>query len=242
VPLPEARLYVDGGARGNPGPAGFGVVVEGPEGEPRGAFYGYLGVATNNVAEYRGLLAALEHARHQGWRRLWIGSDSELMVRQIRGEYRVKNAGLKPLFERCRRLLAGLDHFTLEHVPRERNAEADRLANQAMNLRSSDLPPGVSDPPADPKPLGGAAGGAAAAREAAGAGAVRQAAQSKGDAGTRLAYNAPASAQSPLFTHARPPEPAPGAPGGARKGRRAAPTRSRKAGNAGGGGRRPRRS
>lgn len=202
---------MDGGARGNPGPAGFGVVVEGPAGEPRGSYFGYLGVATNNVAEYRGLLAALEHARHQGWRRLWIGSDSELMVRQIHGEYRVKNEGLKPLFERCRRLLAGFDHFTLEHLPRERNAEADRLANQAMNLRSSDLPPGVPAPVAGQSPSAAAAGGARVAPVEAPA---------KGDAGPRVAYNAPAPAQSRLFTGASHPEPAPAGSGGARKGGR----------------------
>jgi probable phosphoglycerate mutase len=179
---------VDGGSRGNPGPAGFGVVVEGPAGERLGAYFGYVGVATNNVAEYRGLLAALEHARHQGWRRLWIGSDSELMVRQIRGEYRVKNEGLRPLFERCRRLLGDFDQFTLEHLPRERNAEADRLANRAMNLRSSELPPGVS------LPVEGSGPSPAAAPAGAGAGPA-------------LAYNAPASAQSSLFSPARSPEP-----------------------------------
>lgn len=213
---------MDGGARGNPGPAGFGVVVEGPEGEPRGAYYGYLGVATNNVAEYRGLLAALEHARHQGWRRLWIGSDSELMVRQVRGEYRVKNAGLKPLFERCRRLLAGFEQFTLEHVPRERNAEADRLANQAMNLRSSNLPPGVS------VLLGGAevAGGPPPARPVA---------QGERDAGPRVAYNAPASAQSPLFTPGLEPGPAPAGRQGARRGRRSAGRGEANAGRRAGG-------
>jgi probable phosphoglycerate mutase len=134
---------VDGGARGNPGPAGFGLWVASPEGETLGRYFGYLGVQTNNVAEYRGLLAALEHAVHQGWRRLWVGSDSELMVRQVRGEYRVKNEGLRPLYERCRAIIDRLDEFTIAHLPREENSEADRLANTAMNLHASELPPGV---------------------------------------------------------------------------------------------------
>ncbi len=142
---PEARIYVDGGSRGNPGPAGYGVLVTDRGGEPLGRYFGYIGPATNNVAEYRGLVAALEHARQLGLRRLWVGSDSELMVRQMRGEYKVKNAGLRPLFERCQRMAAGFDEFTIEHLPREENAEADRLANQAMNLRRSDPPPGASD-------------------------------------------------------------------------------------------------
>ena len=153
MPRPEARIYVDGGARGNPGPAGYGVLVTGPGGEPLGRYFGYIGPATNNVAEYRGLVAALEPARQLGLRRLWVGSDSELMVRQMRGEYKVKNAGLRPLFERCQRMAAGFDEFTIEHLPREENTEADRLANQAMNLRQSELPPGVSAGRDTPEPI-----------------------------------------------------------------------------------------
>jgi len=153
---PEVRIHVDGGARGNPGPAGFGVVVSDAEGATLGRYFGYLGVQTNNAAEYRGLIAALEHARHSGWRRLWIGSDSELMVRQVRGQYKVKNEGLRPLYERCRQLIAEFEEFAIEHVPRAGNAEADSLANQAMNLRGSELPPGAGSASAPP-PAGMAA-------------------------------------------------------------------------------------
>jgi ribonuclease HI len=157
MPRPEVKIFIDGGARGNPGPAGFGMVVTGPGGEPWGSYFGYIGVATNNVAEYRGLVAALEHARARGWSRVWVGSDSELMVRQVRGEYRVKNEGLRPLFERCRALAAGLAEFTIEHLPREANAEADSLANQAMNLRASELPPGAGSEAPGGVPLSAAA-------------------------------------------------------------------------------------
>ncbi|MEE9217933.1 MAG: ribonuclease HI family protein [Acidobacteriota bacterium] len=144
MPRPEARIFIDGGARGNPGPAGYGMQVTGPEGDVLGSYFGYLGVQTNNVAEYHALLAALEHARHRGWKRLWIGSDSELLVRQFQGEYRVKNAGLRALFERCRELVSSFEELTVEHLPRERNAEADALANRAMNLKESNLAPGSS--------------------------------------------------------------------------------------------------
>jgi ribonuclease HI len=141
---PEVKIFIDGGARGNPGPAGYGVSVQTPEGESLGTYFGYLGVQTNNVAEYHALLAALEHARRSGWRRLWIGSDSELLVKQFRGQYRVKNEGLRRLYDRCRELAGGFEEISIEHLPRGRNAEADELANRAMNLRSSEPPPGAT--------------------------------------------------------------------------------------------------
>lgn len=141
---PEVKIFIDGGARGNPGPSGYGVRVVTPEGETLGSYFGYLGVQTNNVAEYHALLAALEHARHSGWQRLWIGSDSELLVKQFRGEYRVKNEGLRRLHDRCRELARGFEGISIEHLPRKGNAEADALANRAMNLRSSEPPPGAS--------------------------------------------------------------------------------------------------
>ncbi|MCZ6778264.1 MAG: ribonuclease HI family protein [Acidobacteriota bacterium] len=145
MPLPEVKIFIDGGARGNPGPSGYGVYVVASDGTHLGSYFGYLGVQTNNVAEYHALLAALEHAGHSGWQRLWIGSDSELLVKQFRGEYRVKNEGLKRLYDRCRELARHFEEVSVGYLPRKRNAEADALANRAMNLCSSELPPGASD-------------------------------------------------------------------------------------------------
>jgi ribonuclease HI len=125
--------YIDGGARGNPGPAGYGVRIEDPRGTLIEELSRHIGVATNNVAEYNGLLAALRYAIDHGEKRLLIRSDSELLVRQMQGQYRVKNAGLKPLHQEACRLIGQLDHVTFEHVRRALNAEADRLANQAMD-------------------------------------------------------------------------------------------------------------
>lgn len=125
--------YIDGGARGNPGPAGYGVRVENEHGTLINEFSGFLGSATNNVAEYNGLLAALTYAQENGHRSVHIKSDSELLVKQMRGEYRVKNAGLQPLYEKARAIARGLDRVTFEHVRREQNKDADRLANLAMD-------------------------------------------------------------------------------------------------------------
>ncbi len=125
--------YIDGGSRGNPGPAGFGVHVEDAGGAVVHEFCESVGVATNNVAEYRGLLAALAWAAERGERRLRVRSDSELLVRQMRGEYRVKNPGLQPLHARARALVDRFDTVIFEHVPRSMNREADRLANLAMD-------------------------------------------------------------------------------------------------------------
>jgi ribonuclease HI len=125
--------YIDGGARGNPGPAGYGVRIEDEMGELITEFSGFLGSATNNVAEYNGLLAALRYAREHGHRKVRIKSDSELLVKQMRGEYRVKNAGLQPLFQQARTLAEDFDRVVYEHVRREQNKDADRLANVAMD-------------------------------------------------------------------------------------------------------------
>jgi ribonuclease HI len=125
--------YIDGGARGNPGPAGYGVRVENEMGGLITEFSGFLGSATNNVAEYNGLLAALRYAREHGHRKVRIKSDSELLVKQMRGEYRVKNAGLQPLFQQARTLAEDFDRIVYEHVRREQNKDADRLANVAMD-------------------------------------------------------------------------------------------------------------
>lgn len=139
--------YIDGGSRGNPGPAGFGVRVEDQDGTVLARFHGSLGTATNNVAEYRGLLAALEWAAARGYRRVHIRSDSELLVRQMRGEYRVRNAGLQPLYLEARRLAAQIGDVTFEHVRRELNADADRLANEAMDAAAAGAAPEVIERP-----------------------------------------------------------------------------------------------
>jgi ribonuclease HI len=125
-------LYIDGGSRGNPGPAGYGVRVEHADGVIE-EFHAAIGTATNNVAEYQGLLAALQYALAKGHRVIRIRSDSELLVRQMRGEYKVKNPGLQPLHREARALVALLDRVEFEHVRRGLNADADRLANQAMD-------------------------------------------------------------------------------------------------------------
>jgi len=128
------RVYIDGGARGNPGPAGYGVRVEDFDGNLIEELYAPLGIATNNVAEYNGLLAALKWAVDHGHRDVHIRSDSELLVKQMRGEYKVKHEGLRPLVARARLLLMELGDVRFEHVRREMNKEADRLSNLAMDL------------------------------------------------------------------------------------------------------------
>ena len=125
--------YIDGGARGNPGPAGYGVRIQSPDGTVLDELHGPLGIATNNVAEYNGLLAALRWAVENNVSRVQIRADSELLVKQMRGEYKVKNPGLQPLYVRARLLVAELDDVRFEHVRREFNAEADRLSNLGMD-------------------------------------------------------------------------------------------------------------
>jgi len=127
------RAYVDGGARGNPGPAGYGARIEDEDGNLLAELYGPLGVATNNVAEYNGLLAALNWAVDHGHRDVHIRADSELLVKQMRGEYKIKNPGLQPLAGRARLLMMEIGSVTFEHVRRELNQEADRLSNLGMD-------------------------------------------------------------------------------------------------------------
>jgi probable phosphoglycerate mutase len=127
------RAYIDGGARGNPGPAGYGVRVEAADGTVLAELHGGLGVATNNVAEYNGLLAALRWAVDHGERDVHIRADSELLVKQMRGEYKVKNPGLQPLVARARLLIMELGSVKFEHVRREFNKDADRLSNLGMD-------------------------------------------------------------------------------------------------------------
>ena len=125
--------YIDGGARGNPGPAGYGVRIEDAAGALIQELHAGLGIATNNVAEYNGLLAALRWAVEHGEHDLHVRSDSELLVKQMRGEYRVKHPGLQPLYTEARRLIARLNRVRFEHVRRELNKEADRLSNLGMD-------------------------------------------------------------------------------------------------------------
>ncbi len=159
---PALVAHIDGGARGNPGPAGYGVHIElknrppavsggGPD-RPLAELFGYLGIATNNTAEYAALLALLEFAKASGAASLRILSDSELLVRQMRGEYRVKDPKLKVLHAAARALTASLPRVVLEHVPREQNREADALANRAMDSKESSgpLPAALRDLPRAP--------------------------------------------------------------------------------------------
>src|ERR1700757_242293 len=124
---------VDGGARGNPGPAGYGAYIRDPEGRVIAQLSEYLGHKTNNFAEYSALLAGLEYAIKNNFRALKVISDSELMVRQMTGQYKVNSADLKPLYDKARSLVRQLDKFAIEHVLRTKNQQADRLANDAMD-------------------------------------------------------------------------------------------------------------
>jgi ribonuclease HI len=132
---PEHYLiaHSDGGARGNPGPAGYGVVIQDEAGRKIAALSQYLGHQTNNFAEYQGLIAALEYAVKHGHKSLKLISDSELLVRQIKGIYKVKNSTLQELHGRAKDLIAQLEWFSIGHALREHNREADELANQAMD-------------------------------------------------------------------------------------------------------------
>ena len=132
---PENYLvaHSDGGARGNPGPAGYGVVIQDKSGRKVAALSQYLGNQTNNFAEYQGLIAALEYAIEHGPKALKLISDSELLVRQIKGIYKVKNPTLQDLHARAKELIRQLEWFSIGHAMREDNQEADRLANEAMD-------------------------------------------------------------------------------------------------------------
>ncbi len=131
--LGRITAYCDGGSRGNPGPAGYGVFIQNEAGAPLASLSEFLGTKTNNVAEYSGLLAALSWALENEARELRVVSDSELMVKQIKGQYSVKSPDLKPLHEEAKRRIAKLDRFEMQHVLRGKNKEADRLANEAMD-------------------------------------------------------------------------------------------------------------
>ena len=138
--------HCDGGARGNPGPAGFGAIVQDDQGHVLAELSEFLGIQTNNFAEYSGLLAVLDFALARGHARVKVISDSELMVKQIQGAYKVKSPGLKPLYDEARRRIARLDAFQISHALRHKNKDADRLANQAMDRGMGRTPPANVDP------------------------------------------------------------------------------------------------
>jgi ribonuclease HI len=144
--------YCDGGSRGNPGPAGYGVFIQGPGGETLAELSEFLGRATNNVAEYQGLLAALDYALRSGHARLKVVADSELLVKQIQGRYKVNSPDLRPLYEEAKRRIARLGGFRIEHVLRGKNKQADRLANLAMDKGTHRPGAGRSGGDAHPSP------------------------------------------------------------------------------------------
>ena len=142
LPLPEpkapvpgraVRVFSDGAARGNPGPAGAGAVLTDTSGNVIARLGRYLGRQTNSVAEYEGLLLGLKHARELGFREVEVRADSQLLIRQLKGEYAVRHAGLKPLHAEVLRVLRSFDRFDLRHVPREENALADEMSNRAID-------------------------------------------------------------------------------------------------------------
>jgi ribonuclease HI len=129
-------IFTDGGSRGNPGPAAYAYVIKRP-GQPDIEANAYLGTTTNNIAEYTGMVKALEHARELGGKKLIVNSDSELMVKQMNGQYKVKNEGLRPLYQQAVALRKHFESVVIKHVYRDQNSHADELCNEAMDNRSS---------------------------------------------------------------------------------------------------------
>ena len=130
-------VYIDGGDRGNPGPAGYGVRIETCKGDVEAELYEPIGIATNNVAEYRGLLGALAYLVENGYQEALIRSDSQLLVRQMQGRYKVRHPRLQPLYRQAKALGANLALVTFEHVSRTENTAADHLSNLAMDTQES---------------------------------------------------------------------------------------------------------
>lgn len=133
VNIKRVVIFTDGASRGNPGPAAIGATIKDKRGKLIAFISQRIGRATNNQAEYKAVIAALEHAITLGADQVEIHSDSELVVRQINGEYRVKKATLKPLYQQVKQLQSQLKSFTITHIPRQQNIEADNLANKALN-------------------------------------------------------------------------------------------------------------
>ena len=132
----KIEIYVDGGSRGNPGPSGVGVVILNASGKRLKEISKYIGETTNNIAEYNALLYGLEEALILRAEEVVINLDSELVAKQLTGDYRVKDSGLKPLFERAMNMLKSFKSFEVRHIEREMNKEADTLVNRAINLAS----------------------------------------------------------------------------------------------------------
>jgi len=155
---PSARLEgvytanIDGAARGNPGPASYGLALKRPDGTTLESLGKYIGRTTNNVAEYYALIAALDYAVANGIKRLRVQSDSQLIVNQMKGLYKVKHPDLRPLHERARKMAAGLESFTIQYVPREQNRAADEAANAALDNTSGVKPAYGSEKIAAQKP------------------------------------------------------------------------------------------
>jgi probable phosphoglycerate mutase len=156
-PAPETQewhtAFCDGGSRGNPGPAGFGAVIQDGHGRVVARLSGYLGRQTNNFAEYKGLLAVLTWVLEHGVTRLRVVSDSELMVKQMKGQYKVASPGLRPLWEEAKRLSKALEKFEMRHTLRGGNQEADRLANEAMDQGMGKSPGGAGGNSAASRPV-----------------------------------------------------------------------------------------
>jgi probable phosphoglycerate mutase len=154
-PKPQTKDWInahcDGGARGNPGPAGYGALIQDSQGMVIAELSEFLGIRTNNYAEYSGLLGCLQYALDRGHRRLRVVSDSELMVKQIQGKYKVNSPDLKPLWQEAKNRIARLEGFEISHALRHKNKDADRLANEAMD-RGMKRPHAVGQPAA-PAPL-----------------------------------------------------------------------------------------
>ncbi len=129
-------IYVDGGSRGNPGPAGIGVVLYDESKKKVKDFYKYIGLATNNIAEYNAVLYGLQEALFQKRDEVRLFLDSELVAQQLKGEYRVRDAKIKPLFEQALHLISGFKKVEIKHIDREKNKEADKLVNKAINLKA----------------------------------------------------------------------------------------------------------
>ena len=146
------NAHCDGGARGNPGPAGYGAVLKDDAGHTLAELSEFLGFRTNNFAEYSGLLGCLQWALDHGHKRLRVVSDSELMVKQIQGKYKVNSPDLKPLWEEARRRIARLDAFEISHALRHKNKDADRLANEAMDRGTHRAAVSAPEPPRTTKP------------------------------------------------------------------------------------------
>lgn len=146
--------HIDGASRGNPGPAAYGVLFYRPDGSKMKEMPKYIGIKTNNEAEYYALIAALDFALASGVQRLVVRSDSELLVRQMQGRYKVRHPKLRPLFEQAQRLARRLEYFSVEHIPRDFNFAADALANQTLDQLGQTRPQENEAQEATPPPAG----------------------------------------------------------------------------------------